>query len=56
LTILYGIIGAGRSYNTWRGIKKETLDALCKTLGAGDLFEYVQTRQKPKKKIKEKHS
>ncbi|MGE5443636.1 MAG: helix-turn-helix domain-containing protein, partial [Ignavibacteriales bacterium] len=30
--------------DTWKGVKRDTIDALCKALdvGVGDLFEYVE--------------
>ncbi|MGE5446336.1 MAG: helix-turn-helix domain-containing protein [Ignavibacteriales bacterium] len=39
---------------TWKGIMRETIDALCKALGVqvGDLFEYVEREEKPKRKFK----
>jgi DNA-binding Xre family transcriptional regulator len=38
--------------NTWKGIRRETIDAICKALSVqvGDLFEYVEMEEKPKKK------
>lgn len=39
---------------TWKGIMRETIDALCKALSIqiGDLFEYVEKEEKPKKRRK----
>ena len=36
---------------TWKGIMRETIDAICKALGlqVGDLFEYVEGEEKPKR-------
>ena len=37
--------------DTWKGIRRETLDSICKALGirVGDLLEYVATEEKSKK-------
>lgn len=37
--------------DTWKGIRRETLDALCNALSVRveDLFEYVETEEKHKK-------
>lgn len=34
--------------DTWKGVRRDTLDAICKALGVGigDLFEYVETESK----------
>jgi len=42
--------------DTWKGVMRDTIDALCKGLNVqiGDLFEYVETEQKKAEKTKSK--